>query len=308
MALGAAGLLYARERNIPAWAALPVLAAFLLEFSLYLVAGFESARERLETALPPLPLAFCLAGSALLPYLVYSLGTHLFHWDSLLRLAALALMLSLWYIVLPPSGLVDAIFLLLVAAVILRKFFDSIFLDPLPNLHVEILGQLMLIHLAALVMLIYRRVAGMRYGFLPSRQEWRIGLVNFLWFLPVGLPLALATRLIQSTPGEFSLWKTAATFFGILWVVALSEEFLFRGLLQRWIGEWTGSPAAALVLASVIFGLCHLWFRAFPNWRFALVAAVAGAFYGRAFNQANSIRAGMVTHALVVTLWRTVLS
>jgi membrane protease YdiL (CAAX protease family) len=48
----------------------------------------------------------------------------------------------------------------------------------------------------------------------------------------------------------------------------------------------------------------HLWFRTFPNWRLAILAAVAGVFYGAAFNRTKSIRASMVTHALVVTTWR----
>jgi hypothetical protein len=38
----------------------------------------------------------------------------------------------------------------------------------------------------------------------------------------------------------------------------------------------------------------------------ALLAAIAGGFYGRAFQQSGSIRAGMVTHALVVTALKSV--
>jgi len=101
-----------------------------------------------------------------------------------------------------------------------------------------------------------------------------------------------------------SLGKIAAIFLGMLWVVALGEEFFFRGLLQQWIAQWTSRPALALVVASILFGAAHLGFRGFPNWRFALAAAVAGWFYGRAYQQAGSIRASMVTHALVVTVWR----
>jgi hypothetical protein len=51
-----------------------------------------------------------------------------------------------------------------------------------------------------------------------------------------------------------------------------------------------------LIAASVAFGVVHLWFRAFPNWRFALLAAVAECFTGWLFVGA-SIRASMVTHA-----------
>jgi len=63
--------------------------------------------------------------------------------------------------------------------------------------------------------------------------------------------------------------------------------------------DW--SPTAALLVTSLLFGLAHLWFRSFPNWRWVPVAAVLGWFCGRARNQAGSIRAGMVTHVLVVT-------
>ena len=61
-------------------------------------------------------------------------------------------------------------------------------------------------------------------------------------------------------------------------------------------------------MTSLLFGAAHLWFRDFPNWRMAAVAAVAGVFYGLAFRQAKSIRASMVTHALTVTAWRVFFS
>jgi membrane protease YdiL (CAAX protease family) len=96
----------------------------------------------------------------------------------------------------------------------------------------------------------------------------------------------------------------AATFVGMFWVVALSEEFFLRGVLQQWIEDWTASRAGALLLASAVFGLLHLWLGGFPNWKWALVAGVLGWFCGRARNQAGSIRASMVTHALVAATWR----
>ena len=98
---------------------------------------------------------------------------------------------------------------------------------------------------------------------------------------------------------------TVATFFGVLWVTALGEEFLFRGLIQQWTTVWFKSEWAGLIVTSLIFGAAHLWFRgAFPNWRIAGLAAVGGLFYGLAFRRAKSIRASMVTHALTVTTWR----
>jgi hypothetical protein len=43
----------------------------------------------------------------------------------------------------------------------------------------------------------------------------------------------------------------------------------------------------------------------FPNWRFALLSAIAGLFYGHAFQEARSIRAAMVVHACTVTVLKT---
>ena len=55
--------------------------------------------------------------------------------------------------------------------------------------------------------------------------------MNFAWFLPIGFPLAFALKAMHfRSPAPW--WVIAGTFFGILWVVALSEEFFFRGLLQ----------------------------------------------------------------------------
>jgi len=233
-------------------------------------------------------------------------GTGQFEWWLLTRLAALALAISLWYVVLPPGAWSDAALLLLIASALLLKYFDPIYAPPVRGLDAEILGHLALVRISVLVLLIERGVRGTGFGFLPRAVEWRTGIYNYLLFLPIGVPLALVLGVAR-IGAAVEAWKIGATFFGVLWVVALSEEFFFRGVLQQWMAEWTGNRSLALLFTAILFGAVHLPFRSFPNWRFALVAAVAGWFYGRAFEQAHSIRAGMVAHALVVTTWRALL-
>jgi membrane protease YdiL (CAAX protease family) len=296
--LSAAGWLYARSKGIPAWVAVPVLAAFLVEYPFYLLPAFAEVRERFAPGLP-----WFLVLSFVAPYFIYASNTGQFRWRALAQLAALALTLGLWYKILPAAPLADGAFLAIVAAVVLRGYFNPIYTSPGAGLHVEILGHVALTRLCAMVMLVERRVPGVGYGFIPSRVEWKTGLRHVGYFLIAAIPLAWATRLVRLGPG-MSLWKIAATFLGLLWVVALSEEFFFRGLLQQWMLQWTGRPAWALAVTAVLFGAAHLGFRTFPNWKFAFAAAMAGWFYGRAYRQAQSIRASMVTHALVVTLWR----
>ncbi|MGD0500915.1 MAG: CPBP family glutamic-type intramembrane protease [Bryobacteraceae bacterium] len=297
-ALCVVGISYARVRGVPGWVAAPALAAFLVAYPFYLVAAFPSVRERV--AGPRLP--FFLTASIALPYLA-ACGAGVFHWIALAKLVAVALALGLWFFALPAGVATDVGFLALVAAILLEKYFDGIYPQPYRGVDLSILGKIAVFQMAPLALMLARRAPETGYGFLPTRREWRIGALHFVYFAPVGLPLALIVKAARfSAPA--SPWLIAGTFLGMLWVVALFEEFLFRGVLQPMIEHWTRSRAAGLLLTSLLFGLAHLSFRTFPNWRWVLVAGTLGWFCGRARNQAGGIRAGMVTHALAVTAWR----
>jgi len=303
-----AGAWYAGFENIPRAVAVPLLAAVLIEIAFYVTAGLEEARRALEVRLSPRRLALAMTASAVIPYLVYAVPTGQFRLEALLRLAILAAVAAFWYACLPKRLAVDLVFVAVMAAAVLAGVFSRIYLSPAPQLRLEFLGHLMWIRTGVLSVLAIRHSDGIGFGFWPTRREWRIGFSCFLLFVPVGVPLALALGFASFHPFEAPWWQVTivglATFAGMLWVVALSEEFFFRGLLQRWLGEWLESRWAGLLIASLIFGLVHLPFRSFPNWRFATLAAVAGAFYGAAYLKAGGIRAAMVAHALVNTTWR----
>ena len=309
IALGAAGILYARTKGIPVPAALPVIAAFLIAYPFYLVTGFPAMRERLAGP----RLKWFLLAAVVLPYLVCCCGAIEFRWYNLVRVAALALTISLWHRVLrvgrPPllSILTDLSFLAIFPAVLLGGYFDSIY-PPYLGQKLNVLGHVTFLPVFVLVLMLERRVRETGYGFAPNPAEWRIGILHYLYFLPVGGAAAFLLHAIK--PHELAApWKIVGTFFGFLWVIGLSEEFFFRGILQQWIEDWTRNRAAALAIASTIFGLVHLGFPGFPfpNWRWALLAGIMGWFCGRARNQADTIRASAITHALVVTTLRAFL-
>ncbi len=306
--LGAAGVIYASLERVPAVVAAAVLAALLIEASLYLMPGFGTVRQALEARLSPRGLALWMTCAAVVPYFVYAAPTGQFRLEALARLVVLAAVISFWYACLPRRPLVDLAFVAVAAAVVLSKVFSRIYLSPMPQVDVAFLGQLMWIRTSVLSVLVIRHSEGIGFGFWPSRRDWQVGFRYFLFFVPVGVPLALALRFVSFAPVQAAWWEAAllgaVTFAGMLWVVALSEEFFFRGLLQRWLSQWCESRWAGLAIASVVFGLAHLPFRGFPNWRFAILAAVAGVFYGLAFEKGGGIRAAMVAHALVNTAWR----
>ena len=301
--LSAAGLIYARQKNSPLSTAVPLIAAFLVEYSFYLIPGFEPVRERLRESLTRWQLALGMALSAVAPYLISSIPAGQFRWLAFAELAAIIAVVSFWYLVLGASRVADVLFLAIVAAIVLVRPFKDIYTFPVKG--VEILGHLMLIRTGALAALELRRVEGTRFGFIPNQKEWIAGIQYFFYFLPIGFPLAILLGVVRLNFTGFLFWKTLAIFFGALWVVALSEEFFFRGLLQQWLERWTGRTQVAVIAASLLYGAAHLSFRGFPNWRMAAVDAVLGWFCGMAYQRTGSIRASMVTHALVVTLWRT---
>jgi membrane protease YdiL (CAAX protease family) len=98
-------------------------------------------------------------------------------------------------------------------------------------------------------------------------------------------------------------WKLPLYFLGWLWVVALGEEVFFRGFLLHRLRKSLGGRGA-LAASSLIFGMAHLWFREFPNWKHVAMATTLGLFCGWAYLEAKAIRAAVVTHALVVATWR----
>jgi membrane protease YdiL (CAAX protease family) len=307
LACAVAGLLYAGQQNIPLRLALTALPAFLLEATFYGVLGIERWRNRLEK-MPPAAVAALLTAAAVAPYSAASLAFGPFRWDAFAWIAVIAAAASFWYAVLPKKAPVDLAFLLLMALVVLTNILRKQYVNPAPKLRIDELAALMWIRTGAFAMLSVRRTKGVGFGFWPQRWEWLIGASYFLALVPVAAAVAWGIGFAKPHLPPPAWDKTTVlaigTFFGVLWVLALGEEFFFRGLLQQWMGEWLGNQWLGLAATAVIFGVSHLWFRAFPNWRFAILATVAGVFYGLAFRQGRSIRASMVTHALTVTTWR----
>jgi membrane protease YdiL (CAAX protease family) len=298
-------------RGIPAEVVLPLLPAFLLEGTLFLGLGLERVRARLER-LPAWTAGILLAAAAVVPYCVAALSTGIFDLRALGTLSALAAILSLWFAILPHRAPTDLLFLALAGVVALSRVVQSQYTHPDPGVPLGVLGQLMWIRTAAFSLLCVRRVQGVGFGFWPEARHWRIGALYYAALLPVVGLVAWAVKFGAPHLPDAGWRQVTAlavlNFFGVLWVVALGEEFFFRGLLQQWTAAWLGSEWIGVLLTSLLFGAAHLWMRAFPNWQFAALAATAGVFYGLAFRQAGSIRASMVTHALTVTTWRVFFS
>ncbi|MBL8175271.1 MAG: hypothetical protein JNK48_11425 [Bryobacterales bacterium] len=293
---------YANAKSIPSSIAATVLPALLLESALYLAMAFPAVGSRLD-ALSKWRKTGLLAASAIGPWLLLSGSANG------LLLIALVVPVAAWYAMLPANRMTDLVLLLWLPAVVLMKgtLMRQIYPDAMPGVRVDFLGHLMWIRLSFGVMTLLRHAGRLEFGLLPSRSEIRAGVK---WFL-VGLPMAAAAGyglgiLRLGTP-KAALWQlplyAVGALIGVYCVVALSEEFFLRGLVFEWFRDVFGSAKHALAATTFVSAAVHLWFRSAFNWKFALCSAVLHYCFGRAYLEAQSVRAGMVAHALTVTAW-----
>jgi len=132
----------------------------------------------------------------------------------------------------------------------------------------------------------------------------------------VGLALgAVAVLAVVAIPAGFALhflsfqsrWlgpaHGVARLFGLVVFVGLPEELLFRGTIQEALSRlW--SPRIGLLVGSVVFGLVHLPKHAPPlNWRYAVLASLAGVAYGWVYQKTGKLWAAALTHGSVDWIW-----
>ncbi|MBV8810018.1 MAG: CPBP family intramembrane metalloprotease [Acidobacteriaceae bacterium] len=290
------------------WVMTAALPAFLIEAFFYLGSVFKEPRDWIGRVGPPRLRAALLWVSAVIPYCVFALTADTFQRNAFYLLAALSAILAFWYVLLPRRPAYDFGFLVIAAAPIIARVFPRIYVSPDPHLRVDVLGHLMWIRLAIAALFTFRHWNPGEFGFWPRYREWRTGL---LWYAVSAIPIiamALAIHDVHFEPLHGPWWRVAAivigTFFGVLWIVALSEELFFRGVIERGLLDSWKSPAVAIVISSLLFGVVHLWFHDYPDWRRAVTASLLGAACGFAYWQSGSVRSPMVTHAFVVATWR----
>ena len=238
--------------------------------------------------------------------MILTLSAGTFDRNAFYLLAGLTAALSFWHVILPRRAAYDIGFLIIAAAPQITRVFARIYRAPDPQ--ISYLGHVMWIHTGIIALLVLREWRPGEFSFWPTPKDWQIGTFLFLLSIAPLIGLALAVHDVHFVVPHAAWWRLGGegigTFFGILWVVALSEELFFRGFIQRALADHWRNPVFAILAAALLFGSAHLWVHTFPNWPHALVAAGLGAACGVAYWWAGSVRASMVTHAFVVVTWR----
>jgi len=238
-------------------------------------------------------------------FLIYALGTG---FASLNRLAAIAAFIFLPLLLLAaaqsaaPGSWHD---LFALAAVwVTVKFGPSHWFWPYPNSRLAYIFTVILaVNTALAGFLLLRRTKNVGYT-IGWGSNWTLQILGALIiFAVIAIPLALKLHFLAYSP-HLNEWKSFLPLsIAILFFTAWPEEFLFRGLLQNLLSRATNSNTAGWLAASILFGFSHITNLHFPNWRYVLLASIAGLFYGWTWRKTGSIFASAIVHAGVDILW-----
>jgi hypothetical protein len=151
--------------------------------------------------------------------------------------------------------------------------------------------------------LLLRRLEGVGYAVEWGRGfGWNFGF-HFIVLAGIAIPLGIRIGFLVFDPAFARIRSLPFTALGILLFTAWPEEFLFRGVLQNMLARTMKSQWAGLIVASVIFGFSHILHTPYPNWKYVLLATIAGFFYGRAWMKTGSLVPGTLVHGLVDISW-----
>ena len=268
--------------------------------------AFGLAGERVQRAISAWPFFWRIATPALLvlPYITLAMWSHRFRWEWFALYCALPVMIA-WLLgqaaVADPEqrgNWRDALILLVLGLAVDLRWFDGAWPAGMRGL-----GNLLLVDASLYGFLGVRGLNGTGFDFHLRWSDWKTGLRELVFFAPVVVSLGWALGFIHPHKNIPAVGQAALSWVGIFVFVAVLEELFFRAWVQNLLERRVGRRAA-LVIASVLFGLSHFNKRsAHFNWRYVLVATIAGIFYGRAWREQRRVPASAITHTFVDWLW-----
>jgi membrane protease YdiL (CAAX protease family) len=174
---------------------------------------------------------------------------------------------------------------------------------PYPPPLTHTLAILMALSTAVAAFVLLRRLDGVGYAAAWGRGFTANFALHLAIFAAIAIPLGMKLGFLKYQPSLARARSSPLTVLGILFFTAWPEEFLFRGLLQNLLSRAMKSQWAGLAVASVIFGFSHIFHAPYPNWKYVLLATLAGLFYGHVWIRTRSLLPGTFVHALVDISW-----
>jgi uncharacterized protein len=176
-------------------------------------------------------------------------------------------------------------------------------LEPAWPPHMGFFNRLILLETGLYGFLAIRQLRNVGFNFVPRLGDVKYGLRELAFYAPIAIPLGLGLGFLHFHGHLPSLGTFVFQWISIFAFIAVLEETYFRGWLQNLLERRLGRNWSLLVTA-IVFGLSHFNKGAmYFNWRYVLMASLAGIFYGRAWRQEHRLVASAITHASVDTIW-----
>jgi hypothetical protein len=190
-----------------------------------------------------------------------------------------------------------------VVLLVLGLAVDLRWLEPAWPQGLAALGKILLLDAGIFGFLVVRRLEGVGFDLRLTLRDLRRGLGQYCLYALIAIPLGLRLGFLHMHAVLPSPLRAVSAFVFTFLFIAIPEELFFRGWLQNLLERRVGGTEA-LLLTSVLFGLAHWNKRTLNfNWRYVLMAAIAGVFYGRAWRAQRRVGASAITHASVDTTW-----
>ena len=280
--------------------------SFALLLLPYWAFGFGAA-EPLRSTLKSATARVLIPGLLVLPYIFFVLPRGGFRLGIALLLAIIPIALAALFEFAPPGGVrgsqagiswQDVVALAIIGVPVEFGLLRGAW--PYPGL--SAMPKLLLMDAALYAFLVVRGLDGVGYDFRPRLKDLLVGLREWAFYAPLAIVFGFALGFIKFHP-HFPMPGSVATAWLItFFFVALPEELFFRGLLMNLLERRIGARPA-LVVSAIVFGLSH-FNKPLPfNWRYVLMATIAGVFYGRAWRDRRRLLASGITHATVDVVW-----
>ncbi len=280
-----------------------VIAACLALIPFLAAAFFPERLAGRARALPVWAQLWCPALLSL-PYVLVACSAGIFRWRWLALYAALPVAVA---ILLAHAARIDTgnrgawpdfLVLAVLGLAVDLRWFEAAW-PP----HLAIFNKVLLLDAGIYGFILLRNLDGTGFDLRLGWRDAAIGLREVAFYTPIALALGLSLGFLH----PHSVWPPLAS-IAFAWIftfffIAVPEELFFRGWLQNLLERRMGRYPA-LFLTAALFGLAHFNKRALHfNWRYVLLAALAGVFYGRAWRKQRRVAASAVTHASVDAIW-----
>jgi membrane protease YdiL (CAAX protease family) len=280
-----------------------VVAALLTLIPYLAVAFFTDFAAARVRAFPTWARFVCPAALSI-PYLLVTCGAGVFRWGWFALYALLPVAIAL---LLGQAARVDADqrgnwrdFLVLV---VLGLAVDLRWFERAWPAHLAVFNKILLLDAGIYGFVLIRQLGGTGFDLRLRLKDLGIGLREAAIYTPIALALGLSLGFLHLHGVWPGFARMAGAWFFTFFFIAVPEELFFRGWLQNLLEKRLGRYGA-LFLTACLFGLAHFNKQAVHfNWRYVLLAALAGIFYGRAWRAQRRVGASAVTHATVDAIW-----